>query len=59
MKISFFMNLSELAQHMGDATEDDARNMRRLLVARGFENTEDVPDNIWMQLLEMSVSEEN
>ncbi len=52
MKISRNMNLSQLAEHMGNvATENDARRMRDLLVASGHESLDDVSDDVWMQML--------
>lgn len=47
------MSNIELAERMGmGATEDHARIMRELLILHGYENTEDVPSDVWQSLLE-------
>jgi len=61
MEISTSMDLNELRDRMGEAaTLDDAREMRDLLVAereRGvFENTEDIPDEEWYDLLNLAAT---
>jgi hypothetical protein len=43
---------SQIAELMGiDATDHDARVMRGMLVERGFEDSTDVPDYLWNELL--------
>lgn len=57
MKIGITMDLGELAQRMGsDATKDQARKMRDLLVASydGL-NTEDVDEQDWNGMIEESL----
>lgn len=52
MKLKEMSNI-ELAERMGmGATEDHARIMRELLILHGYENTEDVPPDVWQALLE-------
>jgi len=42
----------QLAELMGiDATDHDARVMRGMLVELGFEDSTDVPDHLWNDLL--------
>lgn len=42
----------QLAELMGiDATDHDSRVMRGMLVELGFEDTTDVPDPLWDDLL--------
>ncbi len=42
----------QLAELLGiDATDHDARVMREMLVELGFEDTTDVPDPLWNNLL--------
>jgi uncharacterized caspase-like protein len=42
----------QFAELMGiDATDHDARVMREMLVELGFEDTTDVPDGLWSDLL--------
>jgi hypothetical protein len=56
MKINAQMNLSELAQHMGDgATTLDAENMRTLLVESEYEATADISDKEWVEMLDIAV----
>lgn len=52
MKVSFHMNLSELAQCIGDATETESRHMRKLLSESIYNDTEEVPDSVWSKMLE-------
>ena len=59
VKITSLMILSDLAQHMGDATIEQARIMRNLLIEEGYQDTEEVPDNVWMQFLEDVVKSVN
>jgi hypothetical protein len=42
---------NQFAELMGDATDDDARVMREMLIELGFEDTNDVPDPLWDDLL--------
>ncbi len=51
MRISETMDLGELKDRMGDATEQDARNMRDLLSETEYEDTADVPESEWVSLL--------
>lgn len=49
-------SLSQLGELMGStATEQEAQAMLRLLVEAGYEDTLDVPDDIWCQTLCRSV----
>lgn len=42
----------QIAELMGDiATDHDARVMRGMLVELGFEDSTDVPDHLWNDLL--------
>ena len=42
----------QIAELMGDiATDHDARVMRGMLMDRGFEDSTDVPDHLWIDLL--------
>lgn len=53
MKIESTMNLQDLAERMGDvATTEDAARMRSVLVPEfDGEDTADVPEARWMELL--------
>jgi hypothetical protein len=42
---------NQFAELMGDATDDEAHVMREMLTELGFEDTNDVPDPIWRNLL--------
>ncbi|MCA3501775.1 MAG: hypothetical protein IOD05_00585 [Rhodobacter sp.] len=42
---------NQFAELMGDATDADARVMREMLIELGFEDTNDVPDPLWDDLL--------
>ena len=53
MKISANMNLDQLAERMGGATDAEAEHMRALLDDLGvYSNTEDVPGDEWVKLCE-------
>lgn len=58
MIIAADMNLSDLAERMGDvATEVDARAMRDLLVERyEGQDTADIPEADWLAMLEEAVA---
>ena len=51
MKINSQMNLSELAEHMGEATEEEAATMRDLLVETGETDLADIDEAAWSDLL--------
>lgn len=52
MKVSEKMNLNELAERMGrECTIDHADYMRDMLVDGGFEDTMDVPQDVWNSML--------
>lgn len=57
MKISRNMDITQLIESMGDATEADAQIMRELLAdwaeLNGVEDTSDVPESAWDGLLQM------
>ena len=57
LRIEPSMNLAELADRMGGATEDEARKMRALLIHHNYEfyHTEDVPDADWLTMLDKVV----
>ncbi len=53
MKITATMNLSDLAERMGDATEADAERMRDLLVERyDGQDTADIAESDWLAMLD-------
>lgn len=52
MKISSTMNLDQLAERMGDATQGEAAVMRDLLADRyDGKDTADVPESEWLAML--------
>lgn len=57
MQIATNMNLNDLMERMGDvATQDEAELMRDLLVEQfDGQDTADVPEAAWMELLEKAV----
>lgn len=56
MLITEHMDLVELAERMGDAAEAEAFQMREILVKNGYTGqTEDIPDDEWLALLEVAV----
>lgn len=58
MFIAADMNLSDLAERMGDiATDVDARAMRDLLVERyEGQDTADIPESDWLAMLEEALA---
>ena len=55
MRIESTMDLQQLAERMGEpATAEEARAMRSLLIAAGFDGqrTEDVPERAWAAALD-------
>ena len=52
MKIEREMNLSALAELMGNAEPFDATRMRNMVVAGGCKNTKEVPSEEWIEMLE-------
>ena len=55
--ISETMNLGELADRMGGATQDEAHQMRFVLVCSGYDGktTDDVPEADWLTMLDEAV----
>ena len=51
MKIDEYMDLKELAEHMGTGDLAEAGRMRRLLLREGRERTEDFSGEDWARLL--------
>jgi hypothetical protein len=59
MKIEAGMNLNALQEHMGrEATEDDAFQMRELLLESGYkgQETANVPEPAWLDMLEQAAA---
>lgn len=58
MRIHRNMDLRELAVHMGQATVDEAKAMRTLLVQHGYSDTrtEDVPREDWREMRERTAT---
>lgn len=51
MKISYTMDLNQLAERMGtDSTVDHADHMRELLLETSYVDTVDVPDDEWVRM---------
>ena len=58
MRISSTMDLAQLAERMGDATEAEAMHMRATLEGIGaWERTEDVPESEWLKMLDGAVAQ--
>lgn len=53
MKIARSMSLGELAERMGsDATPENAAAMRDALLETEYTDTEDMPDDEWLSILD-------
>ncbi|GGK15278.1 hypothetical protein GCM10008955_05820 [Deinococcus malanensis] len=51
MRIDEHMDLNELAEHMGEATIEQARRMRELLLEKPRARTEDFTGKEWAELV--------
>ncbi len=59
MKITANMNLDDLAERMGDTPSNyEVCAMRALLCGSGFEDTADIPEQDWIELLGQCVVQE-
>ena len=53
MKINHQMSIHELQMRMGDATNDEARFMRDVLVDTEYVDTMDIPEHEWYAMCEL------
>ena len=57
MRIETQMDVEQLRDRMGEATNQEAESMRDLLTESEYRDTSDIPESEWLAMLDTAVND--